>query len=589
MDNHETTDSPPSQTSPATTTELDLLVSGGSSDVAKFTLAEAQSQLMTRACAYTKQVTDKFLDAESNSDGATNDKMHKTAVDALNDLAGTRRLFSNINLRSTIDDRQKFLAEEDQIIRFIKSIRLVDTDQRQQLFVHENICKTDDYQQRSVFIRSCYNDLIEIIFKKNKNYARIAINGNTGVGKTWFGAYVIACALNKYRMNVLYWSHPYKPMFFPVDGPLRKNVDVDEYLSSERDLLYLIDGNEPNIGTDCRCKAVLLCSSVDSYTKTDFHKGRNSVLFYMPMWSCEELEQCRSSVYRDLTSEEIEKRFMDYGGFARLVFEGDGTWVDTLVKLAIDNFHINLANALLGDLTGITDSSGLIITRKKTETAAEVSGEEKYGYSGYHPTFSSDSVASKVTNKVLADHRKALLDFLNITHGISDLSILRGKVFEAFAHDKLARGGKFKIRLLREGDAEVQDLLLSSRLVANPYKDILLTNAGDYNRPLSKIAATFDSFIFIDKMNFLFQITVSKKGHDINAKGLVSFQNFLMKKLRGNGNSEDECKILIFFVVPPDIFDSYTRKQKIVEDGKVVKQPDGVVLDQYVLELPLEN
>jgi hypothetical protein len=98
-----------------------------------------------------------------------------------------------------------------------------------------------------------------------------------------------------------------------------------------------------------------------------------------------------------------------------------------------------------------------------------------------------------------------------------------------------------------------------------------------YYRPKTEIFESIDSFI---KPNLLFQMTISKN-HPCRQTGLRN----VLETLGNPVNPE------LYFVVPPDIFPSFTYQNYIGKDGKVLSE-SGIVgsfrkLSQFVLTFEL--
>ena len=68
-----------------------------------------------------------------------------------------------------------------------------------------------------------------------------------------------------------------------------------------------------------------------------------------------------------------------------------------------------------------------------------------------HLAFASAYVEERVIHRLLSSARTALESFLVSSQYISELAVLRGRLFEAFVHRILPLGGTFDIRDLETG------------------------------------------------------------------------------------------------------------------------------------------
>jgi len=98
-----------------------------------------------------------------------------------------------------------------------------------------------------------------------------------------------------------------------------------------------------------------------------------------------------------------------------------------------------------------------------------------------------------------------------------------------------------------------------------------------YYRPYSKTSKSVDSYIH---SNQLLQITVAKK-HGIKQKGIKNLESILNKS----------NEIYLYFAVPKDNFDSFTKKQNYLEgEKKAVDVEDWInEIKQYSLCVDLDH
>ncbi|CAG8597498.1 5151_t:CDS:2 [Funneliformis mosseae] len=102
----------------------------------------------------------------------------------------------------------------------------------------------------TVFIRKCYLDLQVVVFKRNK----IRITGNPGIGKTYFGYYLLYLLA---LQNTIVYDNANEAKLIVFDGEnATKSDDIEPYLR-DPNVWYIVDGKEPS---DVNAKTILICS-----------------------------------------------------------------------------------------------------------------------------------------------------------------------------------------------------------------------------------------------------------------------------------------------------------------------------------------
>jgi len=117
------------------------------------------------------------------------------------------------------------------------------------------------------------------------------------------------------------------------------------------------------------------------------------------------------------------------------------------------------------------------------------------------------------------------------------------------------------------------------------YESIYDLTPSDYGRPLSKC---FESIDALSPPNILYQMTVSGQ-HPIKANGFHKVEAILFKMNHGEPWSQDdetEDPFDLYFVVPPDRFDSFKEQNFVTGNNVAVDQPPQNVT-QYALKIPL--
>jgi hypothetical protein len=159
----------------------------------------------------------------------------------------------------------------------------------------------------------------------------------------------------------------------------------------------------------------------------------------MPVWSHDELQECRKHLFAHLSSEIVEDLFFRWGGIARYVLQlADDTTQQSLLDEALDG--TNLSSVI--DSFGKSDASAEASSR-----LIHVSVKDDFNRDTY--LFASGYVADEVYKREYEKNRENLIAFISASDGIGETSTLRGTLFERHAHRLIAKGGIFNVRELK--------------------------------------------------------------------------------------------------------------------------------------------
>ncbi|CAB4424168.1 unnamed protein product [Rhizophagus irregularis] len=471
----------------------------------------------------------------------------------------------------------------------------------------------DDYGNpiSTIFIRDCYLDLSKIIFESNRS--RWRITGNPGIGKTFFGYYLLYI-IAKANRTVIYHQHHRSPILFSEDKVYCSKVDnihlFKDYLG-KNDTWYIVDAREP---MEFRGKTILVCSPQMTYYKTfDFtwdkctiHAEEVRALHYkwggIPRFVLFHARNYNSQRQLDAAITEVEKSIMYFVGETSSgnsanhnlvhictnvpVKETDqAEEVDQEEEAGQEEEVRNIQNKGKGrEIEGSSTSATLVNPADlATSTDSKLADKMSY-YSERILEFASDYISEMVINKLAEKHKQELLDFVNSSDDLNEFGSLRGTMFERLAHRKLLRGGKFKVRPI-DRDLKRNDPML----VLNNMEKVLFSDIDDigdatntsgttkYYIPTQKNNKSFDSFIPTNKF---FQMTIAER-HPIVKSGLEKY-------IRGITRPDEE--ISFYFVLPETRFTTY-REQSIHTTKKTVikKKPAWFGrFKQYALELDLK-
>jgi len=420
----------------------------------------------------------------------------------------------------------------------------------------------------SVYVRQCYPELLnlslEIISQLETHH--LVILGNPGIGKTFFGYYMLIYLLRQGE-TVVYESGKAnrRLLFSPTLTAKGKRDDFADILD-EQSTFYLADAVKP---VDVLAKTVLLTSPRrDQWFK---FSDEDCALRYMPVWSIEEIHQCRALMYAHLTEQEVQTLFDRWGGIPRYVLR-NARREDQQDKLnqAFDKDTVKSVTSCIGKI-----GAGDNITHRLVHIHVE-------NFVKMYYVFASAYVADKVIDHFIGDNYEELLLFILSSNDESDYAALRGYLFERIAHSILSQGGVFSTRELIPGSKDIGpqrslELKKTQRFRFNTHQTI--PNNGDfYYHPDSPTFPSIDSFI---QPNLLFQMTISLK-HRCKQTGLRDALNLL----RDSSNPQ------LYFVVPEDIFDKFQFQKYHDTNGNPLQPPSSIFsnvkrIRQHVLKIDI--
>lgn len=340
-----------------------------------------------------------------------------------------------------------------------------------------------------MFVRESYLHLSKIILKRT-SIRRFFISGNPGIGKTFFGYYLLY-KLAQQNETVVYHKRNKAPILFS-DGVVYSISEDNiyafkDYLGMEN-VWYIVDGREP---TDYNAKTILV-SSPQKINYGAFYKVGTTIQ-YMPVWSWEETDTCREKLFPKLSQKAVRELYDRWGEIPRFTlfyalndsqqhlldktinsvdasifkFVGEST-DDNSASHKIVHIYTNLPEKETTEEEEIVEvednpssapeRKGVhIYTNLPKEETAEVEEEEEIigvasssavtkpdkgkGIAGKNSElvpfytmstlkFASDYVSEKVMSILTLNYRDELLNFVRASSAITDYSTLRGTIFE---------------------------------------------------------------------------------------------------------------------------------------------------------------
>jgi hypothetical protein len=303
----------------------------------------------------------------------------------------------------------------------------------------------------------------------------------------------------------------------------------------------------------------------------DFQKLHDISKRLMPVWTWDELRLCHKHLYASVTFTEavLEDLYLHWGGIPRYVLQkaGDPNVLDDLHQ-AIRECDLDMCKRFHGESAGAAE-----VPHSLMHVCAEPA------YFSMQIKFASQWVADEVAQRLLLQEKAAVRVFLRSLVGEKDLASVRGQLFESFCHAILSQGGTFEARSLQApGSATIKmEIPHCERCVFDHVEAVDLTGPAMYYRPRSKSFPSVDSLV---SPNLLFQIAVSND-HAVKMDGLDN----ILRTVRPSAPAR------LIFVVPPDIFNEFTKQAYVTTKGNFAKTIPRTVqaVEQWVLKISLDS
>ncbi|CAG8619216.1 16748_t:CDS:2, partial [Racocetra persica] len=417
----------------------------------------------------------------------------------------------------------------------------------------------------TLFIRECYHHLSNIIFG-NEN-VRWRITGNPGIGKTFFGYYLLYL-LSQQRKTVVYHKLDKSPILFSEEGVFSHTEDnihaFKDYLEMKMFGISWMVGNRWNMSPrqfssvrprNATTKALTSLEQIFEHVRKLYNEWGGIprfTLFYAHNKSQQDLLQRAINSVNDNLLNFVGETTDDNSASHKIVHlctnipkeedEGDESVEDVEIMEVEDN-------------PGKSSMSPQSPTVTRPDKGKSVIGKENPFYTMLTLEFASDYVSEEIMDKLIKNYRVQLENFVKASSSISDYSTLRGSTVSCFGVNNSNLSIPTRNKLL--------------------FSDISEIAPNMYCIPTQKNNASFDAFVFPDTF---FQMTVSES-HPIVKSGLEKYIN-----------KNDNSDIKFYFVLPKEMYNSYQEQVLYTTKRTVLKSKPPWInrLKQYALEIDLK-
>ncbi|GAQ92402.1 hypothetical protein KFL_010070020 [Klebsormidium nitens] len=291
----------------------------------------------------------------------------------------------------------------------------------------------------SIVIRECYRTVLKKLEVLGNNFA-VILSGTPGIGKSafavlllhWFakqGAQVAYRYMDRIRKDTI--------LFFDFSNPSAINVkkasEGTAYWQSildlcERPSVWLVqDGRAPReTQFPGYGRWVVLCSpNSDNYM--EFVKGKHAEVWWLPVWTLEELLECRQRFYPDMSQKRTEDRFEQFGGVVRSVLADPGRSFEHLAR--------SLSALEAVDLYGLGAAPSESAIR---HAFAHIEATKDLEFDGFR--LGSPRIGDLVFQKAKEGRWQDLVDLLHAAASNPRVGEISGSSLEAYGHVRCVLG-----------------------------------------------------------------------------------------------------------------------------------------------------
>jgi hypothetical protein len=451
-----------------------------------------------------------------------------------------------------------------------------------------------------LYIRKCYNHLLGVV--NNSSIRKLRISGNPGIGKTLFGYYLLYHLVKK-NETIVYDSNNLIGEVIVFDKGNGFYLNCTDHNTKRgylynRDNWYIVDGKQPDRAV---AKTVLICSlRKDHYREFD---KQNPDIRIMPVWTWEEINDCRKEIFKHLSEEVVRTLYMKWGGIPQYVLmSAENSEIQNKIQQAIDSCNEKIfqfisasdssedvSYMLIHIWTNVSEEDNLKEDNDNKGKGKETDEVKSIGEGQYYTQtiikFASDYVGERITERLkdmIMSRLQAEVEAC-LSNGKSINNAYFGCYFEQVVHRMFRKGGTFFARSLESDQLEYEITLKSQNEILKFSKVEMIEN-NKYYQPDSQTFPAIDSII---APNYLFQMTIATN-HPIKLSGLKAVEEKLAEK----------GPIYYFFVVPSKLSDGYIKQdivvsqtsqtsktsktRKITETGELVAQNKPTWIDDYL-------
>jgi hypothetical protein len=276
---------------------------------------------------------------------------------------------------------------------------------------------SDSKPLSSIFIRKCYITWWNrfILDVGQGRVRKFALSSSPGCGKTAATNFIFKMTTSHPLLCDTPILYQFMTNFFLIQSDIVSIVTrgVASAIAMRPETFYLLDGLNAD-PLHSKCLTLFISSPRNDYFK-DWHLHQTITPLYFPVWSWDELQQCRKSCLLGISEETVKNRYERYGGIAHYVYWQPGDPPSLEAAVADSNARKSLHS--VGDPSQLFPTSQMFL---------HVHADENLHFK--HVLLASRYVGTLLFSKYFEETLESLKSMLG------GGGALAGHLFECYAH-----------------------------------------------------------------------------------------------------------------------------------------------------------
>ncbi|CAG8532928.1 10980_t:CDS:2 [Cetraspora pellucida] len=399
-----------------------------------------------------------------------------------------------------------------------------------------------------LLIQNCYLQLFELIEMNHKFNGPAqngcVITGTPGIGKTYFGLYLLFYIHYIYPNAIIIWqsNKQFCYQFLPDDTVQEGDISLFRRTLDSPDNFLIVDAQ--TLEVEYTAYTILL-TSPRGERFNEAIKWSGFSKYFMSVWETDEMFTLWNHIYKTQKNHKGEE--FTYKLYKSLLEMWGPIPRSVLLKWKDDQqviFKQLIINADLEKCMNSFDKDGMP-TDSISGRLVHIYVKSNFSVPLYR--FASPMISNELIRRYPDKARRSVRNFITSSYKHPMATGFRGNLFEDYSHLELQKGGKFRVRCLNDNsEAKVRHI---KEMECKWFSTLGDAHKEFYNRPILKTFASIDSFSLDNNTLNLYQMTVSGE-HGMKIKGLEDLCHLLTWR-------EDVNYFNLYFVVPQDIFETF--------------------------------
>ncbi|GIL88105.1 hypothetical protein Vretimale_13969 [Volvox reticuliferus] len=368
---------------------------------------------------------------------------------------------------------------------------------------------------------------------------RHCYRGTPGIGKSFFAVVLMAWLVREKNVSTIVYDTASIRYLFTfsngtsVDVEMGRRKDFTEKLMNSATWWIIDMGTALERGAN-----TVLLASPDKARYKEFLKLQGANPLYMPIWTNDEIEKCRSRLFPTLDAAMVEALKSKWGNIPRYVLERAlNEWAQGSLDMAITVCRWKDIMRCIGEPDSAVHASHKLVHLDVVDDH----------YHKITMKMASPYVMRAMEEKGGKAHVQRLQDLVRMSMGDSAYASAAGSFFERYAHRRLQKGGSFKVRRLcssRIKKPQATELKLQPSPEIHEFNNVTEVQHQGIGVYCIPRIHTFPAVDAIIQPDILLQMTATRKRR-INLGGLIAAARQLIGP-----------KQRLYFTVPNCIFAS---------------------------------